>query len=682
MKKIFLLLAVIIMASMQPMVAQKSSDYNLRKAMELLEKNDEEGALEYVNAHLKENPTSADGLIMRVKIYRYQEKYGLALSDANTMVKTWKKGSDIEKYTPYWWRAAIYNDMAMYDKALADYDMVYKLVKKAKDLQMAHEVLYQRAQTKFDMNDLAGADADYLLMLQYDETDIVAMAGLMRNMLIREEYDKVIELANKSQMLNSEYSEIYRFRMQAYSKLGETDKAIDDAISYYKEEDRPDYDLIDEIFNKHITYAIASVTGKIKSDRENKRDWEWLRIRLYENNFDYQRALQGYNEYEFAYGGSPTLYYRRSDCYNELGVIDKAIEDAKKCLESTYEDDYFAIERLADIYRENGQYNEAIEYFGKLIEILPTDAYAYYKRGWCYELSGNDEKAMQNYNDGIDVDKDYAYIYLMRGELFLKQNKKEEANADFEYILQMDTIAERGSCSHYALCFLGRNDEALAWMDSIIASAPDDNGGYYDKACLLGRMCECDAAVETLKTAFEKGYRSFAHLEHDDDMDPIRNRDDYKALIAEYKQELDTYLSTAAIEKKEGKISEIPMQRQYGGTYEVPCTVNGLELKFIFDTGASDVTISSVEASFMLKNGYLKESDLKGHKYYSTADGDISEGTTIILNEIKIGDAVLHNVEASVVHSQRAPLLLGQTVLERFGTITIDNINSKLLIKQ
>ena len=42
---------------------------------------------------------------------------------------------------------------------------------------------------------------------------------------------------------------------------------------------------------------------------------------------------------------------------------------------------------------------------------------------------------------------------------------------------------------------------------------------------------------------------------------------------------------------------------------------------------------------------------------------------------------MLRNVEASVVHSQQAPLLLGQTVLERFGTITIDNINSKLVIK-
>ena len=72
---------------------------------------------------------------------------------------------------------------------------------------------------------------------------------------------------------------------------------------------------------------------------------------------------------------------------------------------------------------------------------------------------------------------------------------------------------------------------------------------------------------------------------------------------------------------------------------------------------------------------------IKGKKYYQIANGEISAGTVITLREVKIGDAVLRNVDASVVKSQKAPLLLGQSAMERFGTITIDNINNKLLIK-
>jgi predicted aspartyl protease len=37
-----------------------------------------------------------------------------------------------------------------------------------------------------------------------------------------------------------------------------------------------------------------------------------------------------------------------------------------------------------------------------------------------------------------------------------------------------------------------------------------------------------------------------------------------------------------------------------GRTYRLPCTVNGLPLNFILDTGADEVSISLSEALFML----------------------------------------------------------------------------------
>ena len=55
-------------------------------------------------------------------------------------------------------------------------------------------------------------------------------------------------------------------------------------------------------------------------------------------------------------------------------------------------------------------------------------------------------------------------------------------------------------------------------------------------------------------------------------------------------------------------------------------------------------------------------------------------GTTIILKEIKFGGLVLNDVRASVVESQNAPLLLGQSVLKRLGKIEIDNVKRVLKI--
>jgi hypothetical protein len=123
----------------------------------------------------------------------------------------------------------------------------------------------------------------------------------------------------------------------------------------------------------------------------------------------------------------------------------------------------------------------------------------------------------------------------------------------------------------------------------------------------------------------------------------------------------------------------IKMQKK-ANVYFIPCKVNGLNLKFIFDTGASNVSISITEALFMLKNGYLNETDLKGVEQYSIANGDIVEGTKINIRLLEIEGLKLYNVEASISHELAAPLLLGQSAISKLGKIQLDPVNNTLTI--
>ena len=119
-----------------------------------------------------------------------------------------------------------------------------------------------------------------------------------------------------------------------------------------------------------------------------------------------------------------------------------------------------------------------------------------------------------------------------------------------------------------------------------------------------------------------------------------------------------------------GKTS-IKMEK-VNGVYEIPTEIDGIPMHFIFDTGAGIISISETEATFLYKQGKLTQEDIKGSANFTDANGDVSEATIIVLKTVKLGDKVLTNVEASVVHNLGAPLLMGQSALEKFGKISID----------
>lgn len=682
-KRIAVLLTACTMAL--PGFSQTREDnrpYNLQKAYEVLQNDhDEDQALKLLSDQIKSTPDNVECWLLMCRIYRNQKEYGRAMSSVNEAIRVNKpKKSGFVNSTLYWWKSSVYDDM---DNNEQEIEWMKKALDAARkdNKENVQNISFDLGQAYYEAKKYDESDAVYRQMVKEDETDQAAMTGLARNMIQREDYAGAVRMLDASQKYGDDYSETYRFRSEAYDKMGETDKAIDDALLWFeKDEDAYDSSII-KLMMKHRTYAIAKAKTKMKSS-DKKAAWRVLLLGLYEETGEYENAIKEYDSLEEDYGKDEYIYAHRADCYDKLGLTDIALSEIEKAIE--LEADYSNICSKGGILRTAGRYAEAIEVFDQAIEVDPLYAFAYYAKGWCHELSGDDDKAMECYDLGIDLDKEYAYIYLMRGQIHLKRGDKIKADEDFNTVLQLDTVVTDGSCRQYALHFLGRDDEADEWMQKLIDDEPYDMGHYYDKACLYSRMGRTDEAVKALETALEMGYCAFPHIENDDDMDAIRGRDDFRALIVKYKEKLAERIEKMGIDMtavKEEQITEVPITRRVGGTFNVDCSVNGLALNMIFDTGASDVSISKVEADFMLKNNYLSISDIKGKQYYQTADGGISEGTVITLKEVRIGDAVLHNVDASVVKSQKAPLLLGESVLQKFGTFTVDNINSKLIIK-
>ena len=69
---------------------------------------------------------------------------------------------------------------------------------------------------------------------------------------------------------------------------------------------------------------------------------------------------------------------------------------------------------------------------------------------------------------------------------------------------------------------------------------------------------------------------------------------------------------------------------------------------------------------------YLSVSDIKGTGQSQLADGSIVNHATIVLRDVEIGGMHIHNIDATVIEGQNAPLLLGQSAISELGRISIE----------
>ncbi len=133
------------------------------------------------------------------------------------------------------------------------------------------------------------------------------------------------------------------------------------------------------------------------------------------------------------------------------------------------------------------------------------------------------------------------------------------------------------------------------------------------------------------------------------------------------------------INKTEANIVKV---NRTAGVYSVPVTLNGvLKIDFIFDSGASDVSISPDVALTLLKTGTIKKEDWLEGAYYKFADGSVAKSKRFKLKSLQIGNKIINNVTCSISNSLDAPMLLGQGVLSKFGKYTFNNLNQTLTIE-
>lgn len=126
--------------------------------------------------------------------------------------------------------------------------------------------------------------------------------------------------------------------------------------------------------------------------------------------------------------------------------------------------------------------------------------------------------------------------------------------------------------------------------------------------------------------------------------------------------------------------SEIPVLMRNGMVIAQASINDALTLDFVIDSGASTVVVPADVLDGMMRAGTVVHDDLLGKKNFRLADGSIVASQTFRIRMLRIGDRQIENVVAGVSKA-KGPLLLGQSILGRFRSWSIDNERYLLVLK-
>jgi hypothetical protein len=135
-------------------------------------------------------------------------------------------------------------------------------------------------------------------------------------------------------------------------------------------------------------------------------------------------------------------------------------------------------------------------------------------------------------------------------------------------------------------------------------------------------------------------------------------------------------------ELSSGDIIVVPFIES-GGVKYIEVELNRtFSVRMILDSGCSGALISVAEAQHLYSKGVLTDDDFVGRSRSMIADGTVVENMVVNLREVIIGGKIIcPNVQATVSSNAQAPLLLGNEVLNRTASYTVDNQNKTINFK-
>jgi TolB-like protein/Flp pilus assembly protein TadD len=254
----------------------------------------------------------------------------------------------------------------------------------------------------------------------------------------------------------------------------------------------------------------------------------------------FTRAIEIDPGYARAYAGV-------ADCYSYLYMYWEASEENLKAADESSRRALLLDPELAEAHVARGlaislrkEYDDARIEFETASRLDPNlfEAYYFHARA-CFQQGSLDEAA-KLFERAAQVNPDDYQSPAMLGMVYSGLGRKDDAAAAYRKAL---LAAEKHLELHpddaralylgaNSLCQLGERARSLDWASRALAIDPEDCGILYNVACVYALQGKSEEAIDCLEKAMRYAHWYKRWMQHDSDLDSLRENPRFQALLA------------------------------------------------------------------------------------------------------------------------------------------------------
>ncbi|MCH5345973.1 MAG: tetratricopeptide repeat protein [Muribaculaceae bacterium] len=486
---------------------------------------------------IAENPGDYETLLRRGNEYYNHYMYRQALDDVNQAMRYIPAADKDARYRALLLRANVYSLSNRYAETVTDLNEALGIEPKN------YIATYLRANAYYNLGNYTDAQNDYTSLLRLNPRSQEAMFGLAKIAVKQNNLGVANDFADRAVNLTPAISDVYMSRAEVRQLAGDNQGAVDDYIMAISTDSENTARALQELFklsDTNYSSVINGLTGAIRS-APRQGMFYYIRAMIAQSHCNYSAAIEDYdkiiNERLYVYEG---LNASLAECYLALGKYETALMNIDYAIEANPERASYYILK-SRILRATGNYQEALKNAETALEKSPDDNAGLQALALAQESLGQYQEASVTLSEAILNDSSDPYLLMLRGWILTDYRYQPEvAKTCYERVVDLDFDFDQvRSLKGFALLFLGKDDEAEQWMNTILSSVDDTDGivNYY-ATCFFAQKGMKDIAFRHMQQALERGYANYYNWVNNNDarinVAPLRDDPRFRQLLDKY----------------------------------------------------------------------------------------------------------------------------------------------------